>query len=285
MLRSTIFAVAALSSAVLASAAHGGEIVAPKVDADLSVANDIHKEAFANAKEEVVSLMAQPMAIPRPKVTTTSKITVQAIHNASTLAIRLRWADTEKNEAGRLGEYSDAVAIEFPVKDNANPPPIFMGAKGNPVHVFHWRAQYQADKERGMRTIKDLYPNMNIDVYPMEFPTATIDGVTDAKREVYSYGKAAGNPQSYAKKGVDELMAEGFGTSAVIENIESDAQGHWENGEWDVIISRPLKREGGSVLPENGGSFVGFAVWQGGKDEVGARKSITMSWTPLKLAQ
>jgi hypothetical protein len=175
--------------------------------------------------------------------------------------------------------------MQFPVKSNKNPPPIFMGAKNDPVHIFHWRAQFQLDKEKGLRTMKDLYPNMNPDMYPMEFKDeGHLKGLSDDKREVFSYGRAAGNPASYAKKGVDEIFAEGYGSSSVIQNVEAIADGQWKNGEWTVVISRPLKREGGSVLPLGGNSNLAFAVWQGSKDEVGSRKSVTMEWLPLHIA-
>ncbi len=260
------------------------ELISKFVKADFShfpMGDDIWK----GAREETIKLMAQPMAIPRPKETNTSEIYVKTLNDGKWIAFRIRWKDTEKNEAGRLGQFSDALALEFPVKSNLSPPPIFMGAKDNPVHVFHWRAQYQADKERGKPTMKDLYPNMNVDIYPMEFQDqGYLMGLTEEKREVFSHGMAAGNPQSYRKiHGVDEIFAEGFGSSSVIENVESIAQGAWKNNEWDLVLSRSLKRENGSILESGKGSFVGFAVWQGGKDEVGSRKSVTMNWTPLKI--
>jgi hypothetical protein len=259
------------------------DIIAAHVKEDLSKAS-FKADLFARSTEETIMLIAQPMTVPRPKVTSTEKIKVRAIHNGKHIAFLLTWNDKNKNEAGKLGEYSDAVAIQFPVKDNTKPPPIFMGGKGDPVHIFHWRAQYQRDKEKGLRDIKDIYPNMFIDIYPMEFPNSPqFLKVDEAQREVYSFGRAAGNPQSYVKKGVDEIIAEGFSTSSVIENVEADAEGKWENNEWKVVITRPLKRENGSVLEDGKSSFVGFAVWQGSLDEVGSRKSVTMMWTSLKL--
>ncbi len=262
--------------------AANADIVAKNVSADLTKAPQV--EVFKDAKEETISLMAQPMAVPRPASTTTDKVFVKAVHNKDWIAFLLRWQDSEKSEAGPLGTYSDAVALQFPVKDHKAPPPVFMGAKANPVHIYHWRAQYQVDKEKGVRSMKDLYPNMTVDMYPMEFPDmGTLHEVDEGKKEIYSYGKAAGNPQSYLKKGVDELLAEGFGSSSVVENVNADAQGVWKDGQWQVVITRPLKREGASVLPAGNSTFLAFAVWQGGKDEVGSRKAVTMSWTPLLI--
>ena len=275
--------VLALAVAVAAPGASRAEIVAKAVRGDLAKPDP--KAAFwVNAPVEKVSLMAQPMAIPRPSTTQTPELRVQAVHDDKWLAVRLTWKDTEYSEAGRLGEFSDAVAMQFPVKSNEAPPPIFMGAKDNPVHIFHWRAQYQRDRLKGKPEMKDLYPNLSIDIYPMEFKDPGSLGTSaDKGREQFSPGVAEGNPQSYAKTGVDEIVAEGFSTSSVQEGHGSVAEGAWAGGEWSVVIVRELNREGGSVLTVGGKSFMGFAVWQGGADEVGSRKCVTMAWTPLRL--
>ena len=132
----------------------------------------------------------------------------------------------------------------------------------------------------------DRWPPANIDIYPMEYPDwGTLERASDQARESFSPGKALGNPQAYQKTGVDEIIAEGFSTSAVFDAHDADSKGLWNNGEWVVVIARPLKREGGSALTVGKDAFIGFAVWQGGAGEVGARKSVTMMWTPLKLVQ
>ncbi|MCO5143782.1 MAG: ethylbenzene dehydrogenase-related protein [Oligoflexia bacterium] len=258
------------------------EILAKSVKADLSAFNK-EESLWKNAKEEVVTLMMQPMVAPRPKVTTTEKIKVQAIHDGNWLVFRIRWADPRRDDAGKLGEFSDAAALMFPVKEGP-PPPIFMGAKDNPVHIYHWRAQYQYDEEHGKKEMKDIYPNMSIDMYPMEFKDpGKVKGLTKEKREQYVQGQAAGNPQSYAKHAVDEIFAEGFGTSAVIENVESYGKGVWKNGEWTLILGRHMSRKNGSSLSVGKDTHLGFAIWQGSHDEVGSRKTVTMSWTPMKI--
>lgn len=271
---------------VLLSTSALADIIAKKVPGDLSKLPAPYATLWDQAAEETVSLMAQPVAIPRPKTTSTASLTVQAVHDGKWIAFRLRWKDPEKSEGGRLGEFSDAVAIQFPVKDNKAPPPIMMGGKDNPVHMFHWRAQYQVDKERGKPEMKDLYPNMEPDIYPMEFKDyGELKRPTDAMRDVFSPGRAAGNPQSFPKRGIDEIFAEGFGGSAVIQQTESEAGGQWNDGQWTVVITRAMTRDGGSILRSAEGSFMGFAVWQGGQDEVGSRKCVTMRWTPLKIME
>jgi hypothetical protein len=263
-------------------ASTSADLLSKDVDADLSKADP--QAAYWNAvKPEMIPLLAQPMVLLRPKTTTTPALEVQSVHNSAWIAFRLRWKDPDHSMAGILGEFSDAVALQFPVIEKEIPPLVFMGSPGDPVHIFHWRAQYQRDKEEGKPDMKQLYPHLNMDTYPMEYPDwGNLQIATEQARESFSPGKAVGNPQSYGKTGVDEIIAEGFSTSAVFDAHDADANGLWNDGEWVVVIARPLKREGGSALTVGQDSFIGFAVWQGGEGEVGSRKSVTMMWTPLK---
>jgi len=269
-------------SALLAAGAARADIVVKRVTADVATA-DPSAKYWQGVSESTVVLMAQPMVVPRPALVQTSAVTVQAVHDGKRIAFRLRWKDTERNEAGRLGEFSDAAAVQFPLKPGDVPPPVMMGMKGNPVHIFHWRAQYQRDRERGKPTMRDLYPNLSIDMYPLEFKDA--QGATETERDRFSPGRAEGNPQSYAKTGVDEIVAEGFSTSSVQSGHGGTATGAWKNGEWTLVLVRPLAVEGGSTLKEGGKGFAAFAVWQGGKSEVGSRKSVTMTWTPVVVSK
>jgi hypothetical protein len=281
MVRSSLVAVAIATLSAGAQA----DVVAKKVKTSLPAAA-YGEEVWANAPTETLTLIAQPAAVPMPKETTTSEIKVQAVHDGKYIAFRMKWADTEASQGGKLGEFSDAVAMQFPVKKNEAPPAIMMGSKDDPAHIFHWRYQYQHDAEKGMKTVKDIYPNSLPDMYPLEFAhSGSVKDLNDEKRMVFSHGKAAGNPQSFPKTGVDEIMAEGFGTSAVIEKADSQGKGVWKDGAWSVVIVRALARSGGSTLVPGKPANVAFAVWQGGKDEVGSRKSLTMDWAPLKIEE
>lgn len=255
------------------------EVPVAKVEADLS-APDPWAGYWNASRPARFVLIAQQMVPPRPEHVTTEGIQVQAIHDGTRVAFRLRWQDAEASEAGRLGEYSDAVALQFPVADDRLPP-VTMGAAGMPVHIFHWRAQYQRDAERGKPEVKDLYPNASIDMYSMDFKDAP--GGSQQEREQFNPAVALGNPQSSKKSGVDEILAEGFATSEVQAGHGSLARGEWKDGWWTVVITRPLAIEGGSTMRAGAATSVAWAVWQGGEHEVGSRKSVGINWVPLKV--
>lgn len=266
----------------------GNTIESSFVKADLSKPV-LEETMWKKAKTLNVSLMAQPMAIPKPATTETSSIKVQSINDGKWISFKLTWKDKDKSDDEKLGKFSDGIALEFPVKvKNGVPPSAFMGEKDNPVHIYHWKATFQKDMERGgFHKMSEIYPNASVDLYPLEpkfegnYPKAT-----EEEKMVFSHGKAAGNPQSFEKlKAVDEIYAEGFGTSQVIQNNQGIGKGEWKNGEWSVVITRPLSSKIGSSLKFGSSNFVCFAVWQGGKDETGSRKSVTLSWFPLNIAK
>lgn len=256
------------------------------VKTDLST--DFHDEAVwskADA-EQTINLMGQPMVVPRPQKTETSLIRVSAIHDGKWIAVRVRWKDTEVSEAGKLATFSDAVALQFPIKNNEVPPPPMMGVKDDPVHIFHWKYEYQLDAEQGKKDIDKIYPNMTADMYALDFKVkGQFKEATKEQKESFVGGTAAGNPQSFPKTGVDEIFAEGFGTSAVQPNGAAKGYGTWKDGEWTVYFARPLSYENGSKLYPGKKSNIAFAVWQGGKKEVGALKSLTMMWTPIQILE
>lgn len=262
------------------------DIEVKKVSGDLS--KDYRSESIwkSVSTDQSISLMGQPMIAPKPKNTETSLITVSAVHDGKWIVFRLKWKDSEISESEKLATFSDAVALQFPIKNNEVPPPIMMGGKDDPVHLFHWKYQYQLDAKNGIKTIDQIYPNMTTDMYPMDFKEkGNFKEASKDQKESFVGGTAAGNPQSFSKTGVDEIFAEGFGSSAVSDSNLAQGFGEWKNGEWMVYIARPLFYENGSKLPVGKKSHIAFAVWQGGKKEIGAIKSLTMMWTPFVVLE
>lgn len=227
-----------------------------------------------------VTLLAQPIITPRPDKLLTERVVVQAVHDGQTLAMRLVWEDTEESVGGKLGEQSDAIAVQFPGAGGAGTP-VMMGARDLPVHILHWRAQYQHDEESGKPTMEQLYPNKSTDMYALDPPSSP--GASPEQKEQFSPAVALGNPQSLQKLAVDELIAEGFGTSAVQSPAGVRGKGVWRGGRWAVVIHRPLASAARSTLSAPGEAQLAFAIWQGGGGEVGSRKAVTMSWLPALL--
>jgi DMSO reductase family type II enzyme heme b subunit len=77
---------------------------------------------------------------------------------------------------------------------------------------------------------------------------------------------------------VQDLLAEGPGSLSPAGETRSTGKGERTNTGWSVTIVRPLP----AGLTPTVRSQVAFAVWEGSKDEAGARKMRT-GWIPLAL--
>ena len=65
--------------------------------------------------------------------------------------------------------------------------------------------------------------------------------------------------------------------------LEAGAQ--YADGEWAVVIARPLAVRGDAAVPLAPGQKgkVGFAVWQGSDRERAGLKAVTLDWQPLEI--
>jgi hypothetical protein len=205
---------------------------------------------------------------------------VQALHDGKTIAFRLEWDDAAKNVIPDSGVSSDAAAIQFSTVAGADLPNAAMGDPGKPVEICYWKAVWQDDAERpkNVDRVASLYPSMAVDHYPFKAPSAT-----DEMARRYSPALASGNPVTARPQSgaVQQLVAEGFGSSSAPPGQFASGRGQWANGRWSVTISRPLREgEGRSNLEIGKKTYVAFAVWDGAERQTGSRK-MRSGWAPL----
>lgn len=79
-------------------------------------------------------------------------------------------------------------------------------------------------------------------------------------------------------------VAHGLSTSLYTEKSSLLSRSKWENGNWCVVMSRPLKVKEEAVNFTLGSkSTIGFAAWEGGNGERGGVKSFSKEWRDLVL--
>ncbi len=105
--------------------------------------------AWSQAKSQKVDLMPVPVAM-QPSIYITStmgnrpigkvkQVKVSSLHNGSEIAIRMEWADPDRNlERVDSNIFPDGCALMFPMGDDA--PIVTMGSEEQPVNLWHWRA-------------------------------------------------------------------------------------------------------------------------------------------------
>lgn len=274
--------------AALAGACSRGPVVdttqvsAARVSGSLPI-EDPAAAAWQSAPEYPAALMMQDVTEPRLTKPGVGVVRVRALHDGTTVVFRLQWDDPTRDIIPESGVSSDAVAVQFAVQPGADVPNAAMGEAGKPVEICYWKAVWQDDAERpsGTDRVAALYPRMAVDPYPFKQNQAA--GEEMATR--YAPAMAAGNPITRRPQAgaVQELLAEGFGTSMVPDAQHASGKGAWAGNRWVVTIARPLKEgEGRSNLDVDQRTYVAFAIWDGAERQTGGRK-MRSGWVPMLL--
>lgn len=226
-----------------------------------SPSNDV----WNKAQETKIILLPQNITTPSLFQNSVASLTVRSVHNGKWLAILVEWEDPTQSRHVSNDDFSDACALQFPLMgaDKTSP---FMGNKGAPVSILHWKAIWQFDIDDHYQQVSDLFPNTWVDTYQFGKNVA-ID---------------VGNPVSRTDRNqpVEELRAEGFGTLTTDLNQGARGRGVWQDGKWHVVVARKLRARGKMDLEPGKPTALAFAIWEGGHKNVGARKNYA-PWIPL----
>ncbi|MFN7917136.1 MAG: ethylbenzene dehydrogenase-related protein [Vicinamibacterales bacterium] len=272
--------------AALAGACSSGPVVdttqvsAARVNGALPV-GDPGAAAWQAAPEYPAALMMQDVTEPRLTKPGVGVVRVRALHDGTTVVFRLQWDDATRDIIPESGVSSDAAAVQFAVQAGADVPNAAMGEAGKPVEICYWKAVWQDDAERpaGIDRVAALYPRMAVDAYPFKQNSSAAEEMATR----YAPALAAGNPITKRPQtgAVQELVAEGFGTSTVPDAQHASGTGAWVGNRWSVTIARPLKEgEGRANLEVDRKTYVAFAIWDGAERHTGGRK-MRSGWVPL----
>jgi len=247
---------------------------------------DASAPAWATAKPVEIPLLAQVIAKPFNFAPSITRITVRSLHNGSAIAFLITWKDATKDVTMYTDKFRDAVAAMIPA---AGPTDITMGKPTGRVLILHWKADWQEDIDKGFQDVARLYPNAWTDWYPFVpgEPPYDMTAWSNPEARRYMTGWVLGNPRSQPEKrsAVEEQIAEGFGTLTTNERQSAVGKGVYGGGDWRVVIVRPFTT-GDPNDPKWGPGkdvSVAFAAWDGGKGEIGSKKSFS-DWVTVKVA-
>lgn len=218
------------------------------------------------------------------------EITVRALHDGRSVAFLLKWEDGSHDETAiRPQDFRDAAAIEFAL---APDPPFFaMGQTGQPVNIWMWKSERQADLQPVFQDLEKIYPNIGIDSYPnllkapFEQPTRNALTMQSDPRFVTAWG--AGNivADPTRRSAAEDLTAQGFGTLRAhpLKDQAVEATGVYATGSYQVQFTRSLAGTGTAIRLVPGERVpVAFAVWNGSAGDRDGKKSVTI-WQELLL--
>jgi hypothetical protein len=216
---------------------------------------------------------AAPIQVPlsgqnlvAPKGGAEGTVTARALHYEGQLFIQMEWSDASDNSLiGHQNEFTDAAAVQFPVVDGESIPAFCMGNPEAPVNIWQWKAAWQTGTSGSIRTVEEVYPNIEVHTYPFEdeadFYPASVSGNIVARADRTS--------------AADNLLAGSFGTLTAAEDQMVDGAGVWDDGTWKVVFSRDLEVGGEYAQFSVGDSTdVALAVWNGENAERNGMKSV-----------
>jgi DMSO reductase family type II enzyme heme b subunit len=241
---------------------------------------DIQAAPWTQSRPIKVPMQPQVMALPHKPDPAVKELLVRAIHNGGWIAFLIEWQDPSPSDRVILDNFGDQVAVQLPVNVKGSPPAPMMGNPGGRVNIMQWRAAFQRDIDHGAPTVRSLYPNAWADVYPDEVLNA-------ADARPYTGALGLENPISRGRASpVLDQMAEGWGSMTVKPDQRALGMGVWKDGRWRVAITRPMVSDdlNAPQLTPGVRTVAAFAVWEGGRGEVGARKAWA-SWVPLWIAR
>jgi hypothetical protein len=215
-----------------------------------------------------------PMMVLWPCPHPLAGIHVRAAHDGKRISFQLEWdAPAPSHAAVGQHEFRDGAAVQFSLTGNY--PFLGMGTTNQPVNVWHWKSDWQAEVNGQRRDIKDAYPAMHVDMY-------------DRSEPIFITARAAGNAMAAEQRTspVEDINAVGFGSTttqpASSQNVTGT--GVWKDGKWRVTFTRELASADandrqfkvGEIIP------VSFAVWAGEHGDRNGQKAVS-TWFNLKL--
>jgi ethylbenzene dehydrogenase len=279
MMRRTLFAAALLA---LVGCAHPPPPAATEVVAVHAerLPDDPADPAWQRAPAYRAELILQDLVEPRLLVASTPAVVVRALTDGRSVAFHLSWDDATVDDVQKAATFTDACAVQLPRTTDADLPDPQMGNPGRAVEITIWKASWQAWVDGRKDDIRSIFPNAAIDHYPFEAPALAVGSPEQREMALrYAPARRLGNVlEGPRQRAVQDLVGEGPGTLEPATQQWSLGRGGRTASGWHVVIIRPLP----ASLGPGSRSEIAFAIWNGEKQEVGARK-MRSAWVPLAL--
>ncbi|MGR3294397.1 MAG: ethylbenzene dehydrogenase-related protein [Candidatus Scalindua sp.] len=255
-----------------------------RVDGNLPAGPD--DEAWNTLEAVEMPLAGQIVASPRFWMPSINSIRIKSFYNNENIAFLLEWDDRTDEQTET---YSDAVAIQFPTKipEGLKKPYFAMGDSGNGVELLHWKAYDESVLVAQSADAIETETDGGESLEEQEEADSGDSGETEVVQEDEGNVEEAVKQEFKGFFKIKEMNAKGFRRLSVQpdDSQNSLGKGHWKNGKWQVMITRPLitgdKKTDvqfvkGKLFP------YALAVWDGSNSEIKGQKAIS-SWYYITL--
>ena len=244
---------------------------------------------FASAPAARFPIVGQIMEPGRAFHPPTISVTVQAIYDAESIALLVRWHDMSAQKTGTNGpslqvpaeeeEWVPAVAkqADTGVFGDEEVAPTPAGQAQTPGGAQPPGADPFAEEEAAPAG----QPSEFSDAVSIQIPTQVPTG---ARKPYFIFGDAQNSVDLwfFDLARPDPLQFTGRGSGDIAPNDTGDLTGvaSYDQGEWSVIFKRPLRATSGAPFLQSEFLPIAFSVWDGFSRERGNRRGLT-AWYSL----
>jgi mono/diheme cytochrome c family protein len=222
-------------------------------------------ESFAAARVARFPIIGQIMEPGRAFHPPATSVTVQAIYDADSIALLVRWHDMS---AQKEGKNSPSLPVPPEEEEQAPAAPAAETAQ-DPF----------ADPSAAAAAAPPEFSDAVAIQIPSQVPSSArkpyfILGDAQNSVDLWFYDLATSAPALFTGKGSDAL-AQG-------DSTELTAVANYDQGEWSVMFKRPLRPKSGAAFTPGEFMPIAFSVWDGFSRERGNRRALSL-WYSLYL--
>jgi hypothetical protein len=204
---------------------------------------------------------------------------VQAIYDAESIALLVRWHDMSAQNAGKNGP-----SLPVPPEEEELEPGGAPSSGASPfgdAEVAPGAAQQPAQDPFAEAEAPAAPPSEFSDAVAIQIPSQVPAG---ARKPYFIFGDAQNSVDLwfFDLARPDPLQFTGRGSADITANDTGDLTGaaSFDQGEWSVIFKRPLRATSGAALTPGQFLPIAFSVWDGFSRERGNRRGLTL-WYSL----
>jgi hypothetical protein len=238
---------------------------------------------FATARAARFPLVGQIMEPGRAFHPPATSITVQAIYDAESIALLVRWHDMSAEKAGKSG-------LSLPVPPEEEEEQAAAPAAGSKGGVFGeeeitpppaGQKPGQALDPFAEAAAPAAPPSEFSDAVAIQIPSQTATG---AQKPYFIFGDAQNSVDLwfFDLARPDPALFTGKGSGNIAPSDAGNVTGvaSYDQGEWSVIFKRPRRVDSGASFSPGEFMPIAFSVWDGFSRERGNRRALTV-WYSL----
>ena len=246
-------------------------------------------ESAPVARFPIIGQIMEPVRSFHPPATS---VTVQAVHDAESIAFLVRWHDMSAETTGTNGP-----SLPVPPEEEAQAPAAASAEAGSGEGASSEESLWgdaAADQEQTPAETEDPFADAVVDPFaeeaaeaaapPSEFSDAVAVQIPSevpigARKPYFIFGDGQ-NPVDlwfFDLARSEPLQFTGKGSADITPNTAGDVTGvaSYDRGEWSVIFKRPIRPGSGARFAPGEFMPIAFSVWDGLSRERGNRRGLT----------